>query len=1129
MIRWLLLGALVWGQKWVADPYAAELPPVSLQVLEGHFRLQVSEGGVYRDTVGDFQKWIERIPWEEGQEWYPPTPFILSEPLTYRKRPVQHLYQYTWQIHRSGQRLRLWNSLPPHVLYPIPPAQGNARAADVQFASQSVLATGRWYKISTEKGGIYKITAQTLRALGIDPAAVNPKDFRLYGQRGGLLSQRNSDPQPDDLVEIPVYFPGDVDDRWDEQDAVYFWADEPDSWYLFSGQLLRPYFHLKNPYTDKCYYFITFDKGVGTRIQTQSPPSGSPTPRTQVMTLFFHEKELTNVLKSGRVWLGEMMSSASPTLNLTLPLPAMDSLYLRVQVAAISLNPSQFTISFLGNTLATIPVPPIPGPSDSYQARWGHASRALYNTPPNPSLTLAYTGGGQGYLDYIEIIGWHPLTWQGGQSTFYLPPGRVWQVQAQASEAPMLWDVTYSTYPLVVPTSPLSNGFEFRASGDTLRRYCMFKPESAYEVQPVGAVPNQNLHALQNIQFVIATTSAQASLARRFCELHPEAGSCAVVTLQELYNEFSGGRPDICALRNFLRMLYVRAVTPEDQPQHLLIIGAASYNFKEEGITLFPTYQSRESFYPPTSYGSDDFFVFLDADEGYWGEGGGAANYDPRDRAIQTHLLDMGVTRIPTYTLSDLEIYLQKVSDYLQNPSTTRDDWLQKIVFFSDYKDGGEHTRQAEQLAVQVAQNIPYLDITKIYLDRYPAQPRASGLTFPEAREALMAHLNQGAFIVHYVGHGNEYTLQGFDFFPIPLVKQLQNHHKYLFFVTATCEWGKWDAPSIRSGGIEVLFLPQRGAIGLLTSTRKVFSSLNFALSQNFYRELAEQIRPQRPLRLGELMQGTKNRSWGGGMHINTRSYAFLGDPYLPLGVPLYKVVITHLGAGAPSETQPDTLRPLRAVRLRGEIRDSLNSLISDFQGEVTIRVWDKSLTRYTLLNRTAFQAQEILLFSGRATVKDGVFELTFYLPVDVIPQPGAGRISIWAQATDGRTAAGAESRFIVCCPDTLPPQLSPPHIRLYINDTSWVSGSWTHPNPLLIAFLYDSLGINLSGLAVGRELKATLNDKEYFLSSYFKGKRDKPNEGVVEYRFSELPEGEYRLRLRAYNLAGQEGTAETS
>ncbi len=71
--------------------------------------------------------------------------------------------------------------------------------------------------------------------------------------------------------------------------------------------------------------------------------------------------------------------------------------------------------------------------------------------------------------------------------------------------------------------------------------------------------------------------------------------------------------------------------------------------------------------------------------------------------------------------------------------------------------------------------------------------------------------------------------------------------------------------------------------------------------------------------------------------------------------------------------------------------------------------------------------------------------------------------MTLWAQSPDGTNAAGAETRFVICCPDTLLPPTTPPTIRLYINDTTWIAGGITHPNPTLIAYITDSLGINLS------------------------------------------------------------------
>lgn len=1124
-----LLGIL-WAQLRVADPYLPELPPFELRELSGHWQVRVEAGGAYRDSSGDFTAWLARLPWQENQEWYPESPITLSAPLWHQKKPRQYLRLYGWQLHRSGRLVRLWQERPPYMLQPHPEPEPRLRQAS--FAAQSVLASGRWYKISTSTAGLYRITAQTLRSLGLDPDQVDPRSLRVYGQRGGPLPQANNEPQPDDLVELPLYFPGEADGRWDPGDAAYFWADSPDAWYALSNPT-RPYFHLKNPYTDRMSYFLTFDLGPGRRLGEQTPPAGPFTLRTQGMLLYFYENDAVNLLKSGRVWLGEKMTPASPIVSLTLPIPACDSARVRVQVAASSFNPSQITLTWAGTVTASLAIPAIPGPADNLQAQWKAWTQLLSNTPASPTLTLSYTGTGTGYLDHVEVIGWYPLAWSGGQQIFYLPPGGPWQAQLQASSSPLLWDVTDPLNYEAVSLTPTSNGFSFPSAGDTLRRYCAFDLASAYDVTPLGAVPNQNLHGLRGIRFVVATTGALEAAAQRFCELHPETGPCVVVTTEKLYNEFSGGRPDICALRNFLRMLYVRATTPAEMPQMLLIVGAASYDFRKTSDFLFPTYQSRESLFPPATFDSDDFFGFLDDTEGFWGEGVASPRdprwYDPRDQAQQDHLVDIGIARLPVYSASDLEAYVEKLADYLQNPAA-RGPWLQKLIFFSDYKDNGLHTQQAEALANQVQASLPYLDLVKLYIDRYPPQPRASGLVFPEAQKALLAQLDQGAFIAHYVGHGNEYALQGFDFFPNSAVRQLQNTGRYLFFVTATCEWGKWDeAPEVRSGGIEALFLPKRGAIGLLTSTRKVYASLNFQLTQVFYQELSQAWQTRRRVLLGEVMQATKNRTIGGALGINSRSYSFLGDPYLPLGMPAYEVVVTEISGSPPSATAPDTLRPLRPVRVRGEIRDAGGTLQTGFSGEVSIKVWDKPLTRQTLVSRTPFTAQDVLLFSGSATVQNGQFELTFYLPVDIIPAPGRGRFSLWADASTGQTAAGSETRFVICCPDTLPSALPPPTVRLFLNDTTWVSGGWTDPNPLLLAFLYDSLGINLSPLAVGRELKATLNGQEYFLSPYYRARRDQPNQGTLEYRFSNLPEGEYHLRLRAFNLAGQEGSAETS
>jgi hypothetical protein len=49
-----------------------------------------------------------------------------------------------------------------------------------------------------------------------------------------------------------------------------------------------------------------------------------------------------------------------------------------------------------------------------------------------------------------------------------------------------------------------------------------------------------------------------------------------VVTPEQIYNEFSSGKPDVTAIRDFMKMLYDRASGESDMPRYLLLFGKGS-------------------------------------------------------------------------------------------------------------------------------------------------------------------------------------------------------------------------------------------------------------------------------------------------------------------------------------------------------------------------------------------------------------------------------------------------------------------------------------------------------------------------------------------------------------------------
>jgi hypothetical protein len=54
-------------------------------------------------------------------------------------------------------------------------------------------------------------------------------------------------------------------------------------------------------------------------------------------------------------------------------------------------------------------------------------------------------------------------------------------------------------------------------------------------------------------------------------------------------------------------------------------------------------------------------------------------------------------------------------------------------------------------------------------------------------------------------------------------------------FMTATCEFSRWDDPARTSAGEYVVLNPDGGGIGLMTTTRLAYSNQNFQLSNDFY------------------------------------------------------------------------------------------------------------------------------------------------------------------------------------------------------------------------------------------------------------------------------------------------------
>ena len=134
-----------------------------------------------------------------------------------------------------------------------------------------------------------------------------------------------------------------------------------------------------------------------------------------------------------------------------------------------------------------------------------------------------------------------------------------------------------------------------------------------------------------------------------------------------------------------------------------------------------------------------------------------------------------------------------------------------------------------------------------------------------------------------------------------------ENYNKLPLFVTATCEFGRLDNPELTSGGEHIILNPNGGGVALLTTTRYVYSHLNYNLNTNFINSLFEKIDGEYP-NLGDVFLQTKSLS---GTSINSNKFTPLGDPMMCLAYPEYGIRTTSF---------PDTIAALGKVTFNGEI-----------------------------------------------------------------------------------------------------------------------------------------------------------------------------------------------------------------
>ncbi len=1052
-----------------------------------------------------------------------PTNFLLSaQQVSVRKQAETHYHLNTVRLLPNGSAERLLRFRVRST------GTINAAASpspEYRISSQnSVLATGDWYRLGIVNDGIYKITPEFLSSMGIPAGSIDPNNIRIYGNGGGMLPEANTAFRYDDLVENPIEVVGASDGRFDQGDYVLFYAEGPNKWHFNPSN--RQFRHELNLYADTNYYFLTVSLGPGRRIDPVEPAPAITATSTSFDLLLFHERDEVNLIRSGRRWYGEtfdLVNSRDFNFNLAGRLPG-SPVRIRTAVAARSLGvPSNFQLRANGALLTSINIPATSSYYLDFYMRDGFADLMHSPASNNLSLNLSYAKPNNfslGWLDFLEVHGRSDLNLAafGNQLLFRdgnsVDSGAVTRFDlAGLSTSDQVWDVTevHNIRRMTLTASARGSFFDLRT--DTLRTFIAFSGNNFPAPLPMGTVANQNLHGIAQADYIIVSHPAFTAASNRLANLHQsrEGITAVVVTPQAIYNEFSSGRQDITAIRAFVKHLYDKAPAGQE-PRFMLLMGAASFDFKNRiaGNTNFvPTFQSPNSNNPLDSYCADSYFGLLDNQEGSFAVGGS-------DR------MDIAIGRMPAKTVQQAEDMVSKVEAYLD--ARNHGDWKNQIMLVADDEDNNLHLNDSEVMANHIANGYPNGIVKKVFFDAYRQESRPGGTRYPTVNRDINARMNLGALLVSYMGHGGINGWAEERVLTIPEIQSWNSGGKLPLMVTATCEFTRYDNPTFTSAGEWVLLNPRGGAVALMTTTRVTFTNFNFSLSTRIYRdELFTKVAGKYQT-LGEVFMRAANPELS---NVNTRNFCLLGDPALTLAFPEENAAVTHIN-NVQISAIPDTIRALAKVRISGEMRDAVTQQkLSGFNGILTPTVLDKPSNITTLANDVNSFARNYdefrnIIYRGRATINNGDWSFQFIVPRDIAYNFGLGRINLYAtnQQTDAAgdfrqvIVGGTDTNFV---PDNLGPQLT-----LFMNDRSFVNGGITDQNPVFVAQLMDSSGINTVGSGIGRDITLVRNNEvnsPIVLNEFYEASLDDYTRGEIRYPFFRLEPGNYNLRMKVWDV----------
>ncbi len=989
------------------------------------------------------------------------------------------------------------------------------------YTDKSVLSSGKTVKIRVQEEGLYSFTYNELREMGFS----NPKNVHLRGYGGELLNEdfTESNLYVDDLADQPVV---------DLGDKIAFYLRGVVGLTKINASATNNIGITENYTSDYSYYFLHEENTEAKRIEFAEELAEDSIKETTYTAIKWQKFDDINVAKTGRNWYGNKFSNGDSktfTFSFTNMISGETGKIYSNVMSASSMT-GEFNIKTdLTEKSATF------DKIVKYDLGYEKIMEAEVTQTASNSISVSYkyttaSTTGAGYIDYIIAAAKCNLKGNVGYQMIPVSSSsteeNITYAALNSSSNIQVWDVSEIGDIKRVPTRLNKDSLIFTVkTRPTVGRYILVNWGGGFPTpEIVGNVDNQNLHALKDIEYVVVTNPEFVYQAKDLAEFHQKEDgmNVAVVTTDQVYNEFSSGTPDPTAIRAFMKMLWDKAAKSEYgvYPQYLLLMGDGTYDnrgiLKMNDNNKILTYQSVKSLNETSSFSCDDYFGYVeDGSFGY-------------NNLYTNKRINIGVGRFPISKAEQAENLVNKVKQYY---ALGPGEWKTKILALADDNDeqtssSGYHsfsTHQEEAIST-LEDTEPRMNVTRFYWDNFNCDMSGGSRRYPEVTAAITKKFTEGSLIFNYLGHSSYNAISAEHSYSISQVQSIYNKIYPVWFA-GSCNLSQYD--DFRSSfGEEIMLNPNGGAIASIGAVRTAYASPNLSLSKDFLRQA---FNPDNEYRLGKIYRACKTAR---GQDSNKMVYILLGDPGLKLKVPELNLVIDSIVVLNTDGTavKSDTLKALSKVKISCHVEDETGNIMKQFNGIVNATLKDKKVKAFTKGNKNGinpftYYDRQSTLYSGSTIVTNGVFELQIIIPKDINYNVDYGRLSMYAyDEHNGWDAMGANENLLVggSASDVEPDNVGP-SITLTTNGDKYKDGYKVNPNPMIFVDLSDNSGINATGSSIGHNITLTIDDNTknvISLNSYFKYNTASCTEGRVEYHIEEaLNEGWHTIKIKAWDL----------